>query len=201
MSTLLLDTLLLYCSCQYFNPCFCSPQTTVHNRLIFSKSVYARTGKIQRSVEEQQLFCQQWLSLMVTTKGWTAQENTIVSFIWFLPYTIFSFLPRKDLQNSDSLFQINARPFSTKMLYTIQLLLFSTSTLIFLLKRNYSYTMYTNIPSTTDFLKSVILYNCFQSNQIQYLKSADSLQRNMTHEKVLRIEAFTEGMDTDTLNV
>lgn len=70
-----------------------------------------------------------------------------------------------------------------------------------LLKRNCSYTMYTNIPSTTDFLKSVILYNCFQSNQIQYLKSADSLQRNMIHEKVLRTEAFSEGTDADTLNV
>lgn len=96
---------------------------------------------------------------------------------------------------------MNARPFSTKMLYTIQLFLFSTSTLIFLLKRNYSYTMCTNIPSTTDFLKSVILYNCFQSNQIQYLKSAESLQRNMIHEKVLRTEAFSEGTDADTLNV
>lgn len=61
--------------------------------------------------------------------------------------------------------------------------------------------MCTIIPSTIDFLSSVILYNYFQSNQMQYLKSADTLQRNMTHEKVLRTEAFTKGMDADTLNV
>lgn len=36
---------------------------------------------------------------------------------------------------------------------------------------------------------------------MQYLKSADGLQRNMTHEKVLRTEAFAEGMDSDTLKV
>lgn len=36
---------------------------------------------------------------------------------------------------------------------------------------------------------------------MQHVKSADSLQRNMTHKKVLRTEAFTEGTDADTLNV
>lgn len=61
--------------------------------------------------------------------------------------------------------------------------------------------MYTIIPSMIYFLKSVILCNYFQSNQMQHLTSADSLQRNMTHEKVLRTEAFTEGTDADTLNV
>lgn len=61
--------------------------------------------------------------------------------------------------------------------------------------------MHTIIPSTIYFLKTVILYNYFQSNQMQHLKSADSLQRNITHEKVLRTEAFTEGIDADTLNI
>lgn len=61
--------------------------------------------------------------------------------------------------------------------------------------------MYKIIPSTIYFLKSVILYNYFLSNQMQYLKSADSLWRNMTHEKALRTKAFTEGIDSDTLSV
>lgn len=30
---------------------------------------------------------------------------------------------------------------------------------------------------------------------MQHLKSADSLQKNITHKKAHRTEAFTEGMD------
>lgn len=36
---------------------------------------------------------------------------------------------------------------------------------------------------------------------MQHLKSADSLKRNITHEKVLRTEAFTEVTDADTLKL